>query len=56
MQVRVGELLAIHVVQENIVAAIPAAHYMVNRPRILNADLTWHGRVMDFVRIKVKSK
>jgi hypothetical protein len=50
------EFLAIDVVQEYIVAAIPAAHHMVNRSRILDAYLSWHGGNMGTCQTRSKEK
>src|ERR1044071_9301611 len=40
---RLEEVVSIHVIQENILTPIASTHHMVHRPRVLNAQLPWHG-------------
>src|SRR5260221_13688323 len=42
---RLEVILAIHVVQKDGLAAIPAAHDMVNSSRIFNSQFAWHGQL-----------
>ena len=43
------EILAIHIIEENILAAVAAAHDVINRAWIFNAKLAGHGRSLQEV-------
>ena len=40
---RARELLAVLIMQLNVLALIPPVEQMIRRSRILNAQLAWHG-------------
>lgn len=39
---RLEEVVAIHIIQENVLAAISTAHHMIDRARILDPDFARH--------------
>src|SRR6266404_2754668 len=41
---RLEKILPVHIVQIDVLLAVPAAHDVVNGPRILDSELSRHGR------------
>src|SRR6266404_4106618 len=41
---RLEEILPVHIVQIDVLLAVPAAHDVVNSPRILDSELSRHGQ------------
>jgi hypothetical protein len=50
------EILAIHIVQENVVPAVTPAHDMVNGARVLNSELARHGLTITEIQRTVKNQ